>query len=217
MGAIDVRGARVTRLERSRLAPRAGFAPTGMDLASARSLAPWDSWKRDVSGLPRASQGTLLLWLSPPEKPFAKPEEVDDLLGRIQWDVRELATLVEKVSATQRVVVAAPAAIGEEGRARLEAQVKKLLGDAAVVMLHAMPQVSSKNDPPVSRRFLLFVDSAGVARIVSEFRTAELVRIDTDEKAAGFDNWIKVFREHGKPPRKLPEVTREPKAPKDGP
>jgi hypothetical protein len=84
-------------------------------------------------------------------------------------------------------------------------------------MLHAMPQVSSKNDPPVSRRFLLFVDSAGVARIVSEFRSAELVRIDTDEKAAGFSNWIKVFREHGKPPRKLPEVTREPKAPKDGP
>jgi hypothetical protein len=216
MGAIDVRGARVTRLERSRLAPRQGFAPTGMDLGSARSLAPWDSWKRDVSGLLRASQGTLLLWLSPPETPIAKPADVDDLLGRIQWDVRELATLVEKESATQRVVVAAPAAIGEEGRARLEAQVKKLLGDDAVVMLHAMPQVSSKNDPPVSRRLLLFVDSAGVARIVSEFQTAELVRHDTDEKAAGFSNWLKVFREHGKPPRKLPEVTREAKPAKDG-
>jgi hypothetical protein len=186
-----------------------------MDLASARSLAPWEAWKRDVSGLPRAPQGTFLLWLSPPEAPLTKPEEVDDFLGRLNWDVRELAALAEKTQATQRFVVAAPAAIGEEGRAKLEAYAKKVLGDGGVVMLHAIPQIASKQEPPLARRFLMFIDSSGVARAVCEYRTAELTLIDGDEKS-GFANWLKVFREHGHPPRKLPDVTREPTAPKDG-
>jgi len=218
MGAIDVRGARVSRLERSRLAPRAGFAPTGMDLASTRSLAPWDSWKRDVAGLARSTQGTLLLWLSPPEASLAKPEEVEEFLGKSTWDVRELASLVNHPrlqKPTQRLVVAAPQAIGEAGRAKLEANAKELLGDGVVVMLHSMPQISTKFDPPLPRRFLLFVDSADVARVVSQFRTAELALIDGDEKARGLVDWLKVFREHGRPPRQLPSITRDEKPAKD--
>jgi hypothetical protein len=212
MGAIDVRHARVTRLDRSRLAPKKGYPPTGLDLASAHTLAPWDALNHDVSGLARAPQGTLLLWLSPPEVPYPSKKESDAAVSRFNWDVRELAGLVEKTSATQRLVIAAPQGIGEEGRAKLAEYAKKLLGDGATVMLHAVPDVAEKYNPPLSHRQLLFVDSAGIERALSYFPTAELVKLD-----GTFMPWIRVFREHGHPPRQLPEITREKKAkPKEG-
>jgi hypothetical protein len=215
MGAYDVRHARVTRLDRSRLAPRKGFPPTGLDLVSTRTLPPWgdtlerDALNREVSGISRSTQGTLLLWLSPPETPFTKPDEIDAFVSRLNWDVRELASLVEKSGATQRLVIAAPQAVGEPARAKLEAYAKKLLGDGATVMLHFVPFISSKHNPPYSHRILIFVDSAGIERAWNEFPTAELVLLDNN-----FKQWMKVFKEHGKPPRTLPEVTREPKPPK---
>ena len=204
MGAIQVEQARVTRLERSRIAPSKSFEPTCFDLFSPISLPPWNCDQRSCVGLPKLPQGTLLLWLAPPDKKPADDAERAALLQRLQWDVREFATFVERTQPTQRLLVAAPAALDEASRAAVTASAKKLLGERADVLFHEQPFVPDGIEAPPSRRWLFFVDSAGIVRARSDFPNALIVA----DPASGFTQWLTVFRDHGRPPRDLPPVER---------
>ncbi len=209
MGAIEVEEPRVTRLERSRLAPSAAFSPICFDLFSARSLAPWDAQNRSCVGLPKLPQGTLVLWLAPPDAPLADDAAHAGFVQRLQWDLRELAIFVERAQPTQRIVVAVPAAIGDSGRDFLTGYARKIVSEQVDVLLHSQPFVPDGVTTPRSRRWLLFVDSAGIVRALSEIPTGILALEDTS-----FTRWLHVFRDHGRPPRELPPVER-PK-PQDG-
>jgi hypothetical protein len=215
MGAIEVERARVTRLERSRLAPSAAFAPTCFDLFTSRSVAPWEARNRSCVGLPKLSQGTLLLWLAPPEAPPPDDAASGAFVQRLVWDLREFATFLERAQPTQRVLVAAPAAIGESGRRTLADFVARILGERVELLLHAHPIVPDGLSAPRSRRWLVFVDCAGVVRALSELPSGRFV---VDDHA--FMRWLNVFRDHGRPPRELPELERPkpggPGDPEDG-
>jgi tetratricopeptide (TPR) repeat protein len=211
MGSVGIENARVTRLERSRLAPSATFPPTSLDLASARSLAPWDSLNRRCVGLARAPQGTLLFWLAPPDKPLTTDVERAGLVSRIQFDLRELASFVERVRPTQKLVVAIPAAVDDSGRKFLDEYAKRVLGSATELAVHPHTCVPEEGGNMLNRRWLLFVDSASIVRARSELPTAALLAQDRN----GFLRWLDVFREHGHPPRDLPPVERPKPAPKE--
>jgi hypothetical protein len=213
MGAIEVDEPRVTRLERSRLAPSAAFKPTWFDLASARSVPPWDARKRVFVGLPRLPQGTLVLWLAPWSATSTDPAEAEKTrvaaVQRMQWDLRELASFVERATPTQRLLVAAPEAIGDAGRKFLAEHAKKLLGDKVELVLHEHPFVPDGVNTPAARRWLMFVDSAGVVRALSELPTGVLAY------EGEIKQWMRVFRDHGRPPRELPPVERPKVEPQD--
>jgi hypothetical protein len=203
MGAIEVHQPRVTRLERSRLAPAVTLEPTCFDLFSSRSLPPWSSQRRTCVGLPRLTQGTLLLWLAPRAEPFADDLARSAFLQKLQWDLRELAIFVERARPTQKLVIAAPASIDERGRQFLAQHAQRILGEGAEVVLHSQPFVPDGVESPPSRRWLMFIDSAGIVRALSEIPSGLFVLDDF-----WFMPWVNVFREHGHPERDLPPVER---------
>ncbi|MBL8840762.1 MAG: hypothetical protein JNL90_04440 [Planctomycetes bacterium] len=202
MGAIEVEDARVTRLERSRLAPAASFEPTVFDLATARSLPPWGSRNRTCAGLARKSQGTLLLWLAAPTEPLADDSAKAGFTSTLQWDLRELATLVERLEPTQHLVVALPAAVDAGGRKFLAEFLQKILGERVELRFHEQPFLPDGVESN-SRRWLLFIDSAGIVRALSELPSGVVVASDEN-----FKRWLTVFRDHGRPPRELPPLER---------
>jgi tetratricopeptide (TPR) repeat protein len=203
MGAIEVEDARVTRLERSRLAPERGFVPTVFDLATARSLPPWSSMQRTCAGLERRSQGTLLLWLAPPVEAPKDDAARAGLTSKLQWDLRELSQLVERMQPTQQIVVAMPDGVDEGGRNHLADFGRTVLGGEPQFIVHHQPFQPDGVEAPNSRRFLLFIDSAGIVRRFSDMPTGTMVA-DDDQ----FRLWLTVFRDHGRPKRELPEVER---------
>ena len=203
MGAVEVEQARVTRLDRSRLAPSSAYAPTWFDLRSARSLPPWEARGRRATGLAPPPQGTIVLWLAPPAEPFADDAARASFLQKLQFDLRELAAFVERADPTQELVIAPPAAVGESGLRFLTDYVERVIGERAKLLLHAHPFVPDGVESPRSRRWMLFVDSAGVVRALSELPSALFVLDDV-----WFMRWVRVFRDHGRPPRELPAVER---------
>lgn len=204
MGAIEVEDARVTRLEKSRLAPAAGFAPTVFDLATARSLPPWGAMQRTCAGLERRTQGTLLLWLAPPNEALTDEAARAGFTAKLQWDLRELAQLVERLQPTQQLVVALPAAVDASGQKFLAEFGQTVLGGAPRFIVHQQPFQPDGVEAPNSKRFLLFIDSAGVVRRWSDMPTGTMVA--DDDQWLG--QWLAVFRDHGRPQRELPEVER---------
>ncbi|MSR46619.1 MAG: hypothetical protein EXS13_06095 [Planctomycetes bacterium] len=202
MGAIEVEDARVTRLERSRLAPAASFAPTVFDLATARSLPPWGADDRTCAGLERKSQGTLLLWLSPPTDPLADDATRASFTSKLKWDLRELAQLVERMTPTQQLVVALPAAVDVAARKEIEEFGRPLIGGDVQFVVHQQPFVPDGVEAN-SKRWLLFIDSAGVVRGLSEMPTGAMVADNPQ-----FKQWLTVFRDHGRPKRDLPPAER---------
>ncbi len=203
MGAVEVEDARVTRLERSRLAPAASFEPMLFDLATARSLPPWGTLNRTCAGLEKRSQGTLLMWLAPPAEPLADDAARAGFTQMLQWDLRELATLVERLEPTQHLVVALPSAVDAGGRKFLAEFITRLLGDRVELRFHEQPFQPGRDEAPNSRRWLFFIDSAGIVRAQSEMPSGLFVLGDEN-----FKRWVTVFRDHGRPPRELPPVER---------
>jgi hypothetical protein len=208
MGAIEVEEPRVTRLEHSRLAPSAAFAPTCFDLNSARSLPPWDASNRTAVGLPRLSQGTLLLWIATPAVPVADDTARAGFLASMQWELREFAAFVEHEQPTQKLLIAVPAVVGESGRQFIADYSKKVIGAGVETLLHQQPFIPDGVESPRSRRWLMFIDSAGIVRALSELPSGLFVSKDPN-----FSRWLEVFRDHGRPPRDLPAVERPKVAP----
>ena len=54
------------------------------------------------------------------------------------------------------------------------------------------------------RRWLIFVDGFGVARMCQTFTSAAAISQEQ------LEHWLTVFRDHGQPERKLPEFSRPP-------
>jgi hypothetical protein len=206
-GALRYQAPRVERLERERLANAAVLPPLGLELASARTAPPFAELQgRPIYGVAPAVQGSLLLWIPTPE-----PADEDDPLGYDDVDrkarraMQKLAEAIAQEGATQHVIVALPACIGAERLAELEEEMRAELEPPPTFVHHALdgtPPPGMHESPDLRKRWLFFVDPAGVARVATPFYAHE----------AGFDagmaHWLRVFRDHGRPPRELPRPER---------
>ena len=209
MGAVAIEGARITRTDRSRLANSASFESRTFDLSSARSPRPWAALNCPSVGLPHPPQGALVYWVPTPEAAFGEGNTQQAYLRKVQKGLRELANHIARTQPTQPVSLALPAVIDAEGRAWIDGEAKNLLGDALEIRTHAMPYLAAPPESGVGKSFLqtnawlLFVDSAGCIRAATPFQGPH----PRDEPLLA--RWLKVFRDHGRPKRELPELVRE--------
>ncbi len=213
MGVMQVEDLRVTRLDRSRLAPALSFEVDAFDLASTRSLEPWRARNRPGVGLPRHPQGTLVYWVPPPDVPMDDKLEHATYVSKLQRGVRDLATFLKRNPSTQPLIVALPAALDADGRASVEAEIRKELGEKLELRTHphhfdlSTDVGDDAKKPPPRGPWLLFADQAGTLRAV--LRLSSFKPPGTD----AFVRWLEVFREHGRPPRELPSFERPKSAP----
>ncbi|MCP3916497.1 MAG: hypothetical protein GY711_13145 [bacterium] len=200
MGAVRVQAPTLQRLDRSRLAGRGALSP-GLDLAHEPQLGFSELENRSLSGLARTSQGTLLLWIPVPTEEEGEPFEAQDVLRRATKAIERMTTTVSRYGATQRMVVAVPARLGDEKVAGLRAELDDELQTRLEIVTHH--GTGSEASPDRGKRWLLFVDSAGVIRIATPFFAQE----------RGFDDrmqhWLTVFKDHGRPERELPRPERD--------
>ena len=208
MGAVAIEGARITRTERSRLSGIGTLPSRTFDLASARSPRPWAASMCPSTGLPHPPQGALLLWIPPPETPFGEANPEVAWVRKVQKHLRDLATFLARTQPTQALLVAFPPGVSAEGRASLEAEAKKQLGDTLEIRTHAQAFVAPLPESGVGKSFtltspwLVFVDNAGCLRSQTTLQGSKL----RDEP--GFLRWLQIFRDNGKPKRELPELVR---------
>ncbi len=209
MGAVAIEGARITRSERSRLAGTSVFPSRTFDLDSSRSPRPWAASQCPSLGLPHPPQGALVYWIAPPESRFGDENPEANFVRRVQKGLRELATFLARTQPTQPLLVALPPGLSAEGRAALEAEAKKQLGDTLEVRTHAQAFVAAPPESGVGKSFLqtspwlCFVDSAGCLRACTNVQGSKL------REEAAFLRWLRVFRDNGHPARELPELSRE--------
>jgi hypothetical protein len=209
MGAVAIEGARITRSERSRLSGSGTLESRTFDLSSPRSPRPWAAGMCPSAGLPQPPQGALLFWVPAPEKPFGEGNPEAAWVRKVQKNLRDLAGLLARTQPTQPLSVAFPAGVSAEGRAALEAEARKQLGEALEIRAHAQPFVAAPPESGVGKSFLqaspwlCFVDSAGCVRVATPFHGGK----PRDE--AVLLRWLRVFRDNGHPARELPELVRE--------
>jgi hypothetical protein len=199
-GAIRVQAPTVERLDRSRLAGRDLDFPLGLDLRRAGS----DSFDAlaglPVRGFTPATNGTLLLWIPMPRLEEGEAFDPNEVLSSATTAAVRLSTISERGGTPQPLVLALPRVLGEEAVKGLREE----LGSRVRIVTHANSgtPAGAEEAPDRGRRWLFFVDSAGVARVVKRFFGQE----------SGFDgalrHWLDVFRDHGRPSRDLPEVPR---------
>jgi hypothetical protein len=103
------------------------------------------------------------------------------------------------------VAIALPASLGPEQIEALGAELAALFAPPARLIVHpytAAPPVGLTDAVDLNKRWIFFVDAAGVARVVAPLFSVE----------GGFDgrldHWLTVFRDHGRPERDLPAVKR---------
>ena len=209
-GAVRVQRPVIERLDRSRLARRGALGPEGLDLDLGYAPSFDRLENKPVYGLEPSSNGTLLLWVGMPhsEQDGEGPTfEVEDVLRRAASAARRIARAVEHDALTQPVVLALPAVLGDDALANVEAEVLSEFEDLSSVRVLAHPfdgrsTVDGFDSPDLNKRWLMFVDAAGVVRVCQPYVAV----------GQGFEgrlgHWLTVFREHGQPPRELPEVRR---------
>jgi len=200
-GAIRVQQPTVLRLDRSRLAGNALPIPVGLDMRRPGPAAFEELQGLPVRGFTPAINGTLLLWIPMPRLDEGEEFDAQEVLSNATTAAVRLSTLSERGGTSQPLVIAIPARVGDAAARSLTEE----LGSRLRVVTHAcegVPAGSEEEAPDRGRRWLFFVDSAGVARVVKRFFGQE----------SGFDgalrHWLDVFRDHGRPPRDLPVVPR---------
>jgi len=208
-GAVCIQRPLVERLERSYLAGLPGRTPLRLDLRS-RTAPSFDELSNlPVRGLPASSNGTLLVWIPVPwivaaEGETLEPEWIVSQAGKA---ARRIHSIIDKKQLPQSWAVALPALLGEE---TIDAFREELAGEfekPPLVVTHAIPGWTAVRDPETAdkgRRWLLFIDSTSIARIVTPLTSVMA--------EAGFDDfishWLAVFRDHGRPERDLPAYSR---------
>ncbi len=205
-GAVRVRQPTVERLDRSRLAGVPGEVPLGLDLAREGRTPFRELENRPVRGLEPAPNGSLLLWIS---RPWLEPgEELDraDLLRSARRSVDRAVRLLEREYVTQPLVVALPEVLGQEALTELAAELAVRCESPPRLVTHrhsGRAPEGMEDSPDGNRRWLLFVDSARIARVVMPFIGGG------DLLQTRMGHWLTVFRDCGRPERDLPEVKRE--------
>ena len=133
-----------------------------------------------------------------------KKVEPDGVLSQAREGVMKLKVLMEKGGIPQPVAVAVPAALGEERIAAFREEAASMIHTPLRVYTHPYAASVGTPDPLTPdqcRRWILFVDSAGAARWVSPY-----VNLAFEQRFRGeLLLWLTVFRDHGHPPRTLPD------------
>jgi hypothetical protein len=192
----------VQRLDRSRDAKLEGVLPAALDLAEPRARFFNELPNLPLRGMAPSSNGTLLIWIPTPW--FAEGQDPDPqwVERRARQGADKVRELLERTGFPQPFAVAVPAAIGEERVAALREEL------GCTLVTHALPPWSGEGDPEtpdMNRRWIFFVDSSNVIRVVLPL-AAILLRPDFDDPLL---HWLEVFRDHGRPERDLPEYGRE--------
>jgi hypothetical protein len=207
-GALRFQRPTVQRLDRARLARLGTLEPEGLDLARGTSPSFANLENRPIHGLEPSTNGTLLLWVGMPWQDPDKPGaafDVESVARRAGSAARSLARAARKDGLTQPIVLALPAAFGDL-RDLEQSLLDEFDGDARVrVLPHGFdgrPNAAGSESPDLNKRWLMFVDAAGVVRVCQPYVSL----------GSGFEgrlgHWLTVFREHGQPARELPAVER---------
>lgn len=197
-GAIRVEAPSVTRLDRTAAAGWSEESIRGLDLART-SATPFDRLVNlPCAGVPRASNGTLVLWLPAPLP--AEGETLD--LATLEEDARaaweELALLVERERVVQPLVLALPGALDSAVRTRLATA----LADSSTPPHAILPHALAPGGPDEEKRWLLLLDPTGAVRWAGVFRRRQ------SEFPAALRHWLTVLRDQGRPARELPTYGR---------
>ncbi len=205
MGAIRVVAPTIQRLDRSAWAGRLERVPIGVDLARGLACPFQELVNRDLIGLERATNGTVLLWIPGPSSEADEQATSEDWLAKTQRSIEKIALALERRGTIQPFVVAVPAAMGEETITALrKALAEENEAPPRVIehVLAAIPTPDGPVSPDGDHRWLVFVDSIGVARVVLPYFTGTGA---FEERLA---HWLRVFQDHGHPPRELPAPER---------
>lgn len=204
MGAIRVQKPTVQRIDRSRAAERVAAAPLGLALSSTQTPDFEDLENRSLFGLPFSPNGRLVLWI--PE--VAARDGGVDLEQIDSWARRGshlLSELLYRDGVPQPFVVIVPETVGEEERRGIETVLAAELDTPIPVLRHALPGEARGEGggiPDHGKRWLFFVDSSDIVRVAAPFLT------QSTDFSDRLDHWLRVFRDHGRPVRELPEVPR---------
>lgn len=203
-GAIRVQNPTLERLDRAATSGFRGFAPAGLELASARAPSFQDLQNRPFDGLPRCPNGTLVLWVAVPALDPGQTLDVDELIQRVESSARALGESCARDGVPEPIVVAAPALLAPEAKARLAEALARALDPAPTLLFHHLDGTAPEGElvPDLNKRWILFVDSSGIVRVAHPFLTNQI------EFDANLRHWLRVFRDHGRPARALPPVPR---------
>jgi hypothetical protein len=204
-GAFRFSTPRVQRLDRSRNAGVEGLLAAGLHLDRPSSPAFEDMENRPVYGLEPSTNGSLLLWIPTPWTEEGQDVDVQAIVRRARDSAERLSAALARDGATQPVAIALPTSMGSEALGELGKELVDLFEPTARLIAHpysAAAPVGLSDAVDMNKRWIFFVDAAGVARVVAPLFSVE----------GGFDgrldHWLTVFRDHGRPVRKLPQVVR---------
>ncbi len=169
------------------------------------------------------TNGALVFWIPADSKSGSvQTDDPDDDEGagreiaRARRSAVKLLQRMTRNGVAQPLVVAFPKSFEAVlDRAEFEAAMLDVAPETGVaprIVFHAVtdPQPEEGEDPDEyrfqsidqGRRWLLFVDGFGIARMCQPFTSAAAISQDMVE------HWLTVFRDHGQPERKLPEFSR---------
>lgn len=175
MGAIRVQQPTVQRRDAARPgSPLAAVAAVGLDLDHAAAGEVDDMLLLPTRGLPVARDGTLVLWLPPPDG------DVDavDMLPRALPTLAKL--LHDTVELPQPWLLAVPAAMPEARVTAAQQLLHEFRAEPLPVQRHHLAA------PFTGEAWLLFVDGTGVLRAAAEVGDAQiLTRVQA---------WARMFR-----------------------
>ncbi len=204
-GAFQFTTPRVQRLDRSRQAGVEGLLAAGLHLDKPSSPAFKDMENRPVYGLEPSTNGSMLLWIPTPWTKTGEEVDASAITRRARASADRLSTALAREGATQPVAIALPASLGAKEVESLGAELVAMFTPPARLIVHpytAAPSVGLTDAVDLNKRWIFFVDAAGVARVVSPLFSV----------GGGFDprldHWLTVFRDHGRPERDLPPVQR---------
>ncbi|MEQ1894701.1 MAG: hypothetical protein ABL998_19335, partial [Planctomycetota bacterium] len=196
-GAVRIEAPSVQRLERSAAAGWSDETLLALELARA-TATPFDSLVNlPLTGVPRASNGTLVLWIPRPALEEGETLDQAELEREASAADADLLGLVERERAPQPLVLAVPDALDEAARARLAAELAILEPPPRALLTHAL-----RGPADEGKRWLFLVDAAGA------IRSAEVFRRRQTEFAQPLRHWLAVLRDQGRPARELPSYGR---------
>ncbi len=204
-GAYQVMQPVIERLDRNRLAGRSVADRPGLDFARRGRGTLSHHLERLCRSLASAPTGSLLLWIGPEPASEAPEFDADRLFEEARSFVSEVGRRVVLEDLTQPFVLAVPEAAGRERIAAFLDDIEKELGRRPVVATHAWDgrrPVGDLEDPELGGSWCVFADHHGTVRMREPWVAG----------AGGFSDgmrhWLRVFRDHGRPQRRLPEVKR---------
>lgn len=208
-GAICVQRPLVERLDRSLLAGRPDGKPLCLDLERGCSVSFEDLRNLPLRGIPPSSNGTLLVWIPVPWIVAAEGETVepDWIVSQARKAAQRIHRIVDRKQLPQPWAVAVPAALGEGRVEELRREFEKEFENTPRVVTHTIPGWTAVRDPETAdrgRRWLLFVDSGNIVRIVTSL-TSVMAEVGFDDQVS---HWLTVFRDHGRPARNLPTYSQ---------